>query len=111
LSKNTQAIDLLSELYYRCYKTDSGETTIEYKPDSAKDTDTSYTKSTLARSIYNSIYYPIKHDSTGRRVELSNPINKNKIAYILNLECDYRTLSGALKTFKGSITVTLQYNL
>jgi hypothetical protein len=51
------------------------------------------------RAIYNSFYYPIKCDSTGRRVELPKPINKNKIAYIINLECEYETLNGALKTF------------
>ena len=111
LSRNTKASDLLAELYYRCYETSDGEVTLEYKPNSVKDTETSYTKNTLTRAIYNSIYYPIKHDSTGRRVELPNPINKNKLAYILNLECNYRTLSGALKTFSSSITVTLQYNL
>jgi hypothetical protein len=111
LSRNTKASDLLAELYYRCYETSDGEVTLEYKPNSVKDTETTYTKATLARAIYNSIYYPIKHDSTGRRVELPNPINKNKLAYIINLECSYRTLSGALKTFSSSITVTLQYNL
>jgi hypothetical protein len=44
-------------------------------------------------------------------MELPNPINKNKIAYIINLECEYTTLSGATKTFQDSVTVTLQYNL
>jgi hypothetical protein len=65
----------------------------------------------LKNAIKHGLYFPIYHGSDNRRVELENPINKNKIVYVLNLECTYETFSGGVRTINNSIAVTLKYNL
>lgn len=108
LNHTTRAIDLVSELYYR---TSDGVNKLFYKPNSNVTTDTTYGKMQLKHAIKHGLYFPIYHGSDNRRVELENPINKNKIVYILNLECTYETFSGGVRTINNSIAVTLKYNL
>lgn len=108
LNTNVRAIDLISELYYR---TTDGSNKIQYEPDSTKSDNTKYNKTDLMRSIKNSLYYPVYHGSDNRRKELPNPINKNKTVYVLNVECEYTTVTGSIRTITGSIAVTLKYNL
>lgn len=108
LNKGVKALDLVSELYYR---TTNGHDKLMYIPGAAGTSDVSYGDRLLSNSIYQSLYLPIYHGSNKRRMELPNPINKNKIVYVLNIECSYITVTGAPRTLTSSVAVTLQYNL
>lgn len=109
LNDKVQAIDLVSELYYR---TLDGKNPMQYDPKSTDiDSTKYYTKGQLMGAIKNGLYYPIHHSTDNRRVELPNPINKNQLVYVLNVECEYETDTDAVRTVSGSIAVTLKYNL
>lgn len=108
LNDEIPASDLLAELYKR---TKNGKDPYIYKPNTQKLKKDEYGSNILKSVIRQSIYFPIYHDSNGRRVELEEPVNKNKIVYILKVGCEYKTPVGVSKTFTDSIAVTLQYNL
>jgi hypothetical protein len=57
------------------------------------------------------MYLPILCGSDNRRIELEEPINKNKLVYLLNIRCKYKTPTGVIKTKDSSIAVTINYNL
>jgi hypothetical protein len=57
------------------------------------------------------MYLPILCGSDNRRKELEEPINKNKLVYLLNIRCNYITPTGVSKIKDSSIAVTIQYNL